>query len=413
MFITEEQQPMTHVERKRMERSRDEYVIENGLMYRIWVDIADRLQPSTAIRLLVVPRKHRNQLMEALHDNFYGGGHLGFDRIMGRAKSQFYWRGMARDIQEFIKTCPTCQRRNVTPVATGFLQNPEIPTQRWRHVAMDIVGPTYRPTDKGNRYILVCVDYLTRWPEAYPMPDQSAATVAKIWINEIISRHGVPERVLTDCGKNFTSELLRQVNEHLGMDHHRTTPYHPQTNGLVERFNRTLKDMIAKLTEERDDDWDELLPWSLACYRSTPSVVTGDTPFFLMHGRDPYFPIDTMQGIHGKHRDLHTEDKFRFLTDMDKVAELVKESIEKTQKYMKARYDTTAKDRPVKPGDLVKIKIMKRGKGGKLRNRYIGPCRVKGRAGKLTNVFIVEVSPGVTKTLNVRMLAPWFDRLKK
>ncbi len=154
-----------------------------------------------------------------------------------------------------------------------------------------MVGPLPQ-SRQGNRHLLVFVDYLTKWPEVYALPEATAEAVARIYVEQIICRHGAPEALLSDRGKQFLSEVLRHVNEYLQVRKINTTPYHPQTDGLVERFNSTLENLLAKFGNDHQDNWDDLLPYVLSAYCMSLHEATGDTPFYLLYGCDPYLPVD-------------------------------------------------------------------------------------------------------------------------
>ena len=156
----------------------------------------------------------------------------------------------------------------------------EEPFQR---VAMDIVGPLDR-TKSGNKYILVICDYGTRYPEAVPLKSTDATHVAEeLW--KLFSRVGIPKEILTDQGANFMSQLLRELYRMIGVKPIRTSPYHPQTDGLVERFNGTLKGMLKRLSQTEVEEWDKLLPFLLFACREVPQSSTGFSPFELLYGR--------------------------------------------------------------------------------------------------------------------------------
>ena len=141
------------------------------------------------------------------------------------------------------------------------------------------------------------VDYLTKWPEVFPVTDQSAATIGTLLVEEIVSRHGVPAEVLSDRGRSFLSGLMAEVRKLLGIHQVNTTAYHPQTDGLVERFNRTLISMLVKTVERGGKDWDEHLPFVLFAYRASEQQSTCELPFFLLFGRDPAFLLMQLSAL--------------------------------------------------------------------------------------------------------------------
>jgi len=162
-------------------------------------------------------------------------------------------------------------------------------------VAMDILGPL-PPTRQGNRYILVIMDYFTKWPEAYALPNQEAGVVAQAFVEGFVCRHGIPEELHTDQGGNFESELLKEVCSLLSIRKTHTTPQRPQSDGMVERFNRTIIQQLAVFTADCQDDWYEHLPYLLMADRTSQHGATACSPALLMYGRELRAPVDLLCG---------------------------------------------------------------------------------------------------------------------
>ena len=182
--------------------------------------------------------------------------------------------------------CPTCAThqpgRAIKPPLTP------IPVGGAFRLGVDVIQS---PRSKnGNRYAVVFVDYLTKWPEVFAVADQMAHTIAKLLVKQIISRHGVPAELLSDQGANFVSGLIKEVCQILGIKRLNTTAYHPQTDGLVERFNRTLTAMLSKVVEKSGRDWDLKLPYVLFALRTSMQESTKESPFFLMYVCDLDYP---------------------------------------------------------------------------------------------------------------------------
>ena len=162
------------------------------------------------------------------------------------------------------------------------------------------------------------MDYLTKWPEAIPIPNKKAPTVAQAYVTQIICRHGAPESILTDQGKEFVNEVLLFINQMLGTNVRRTSAYHPQTDGMVERFNATLLTGLTYLVEDNQKDWDEHIPFVLFAYRTTRHESTGETPFVLMHGRQAIYPHDvrarlaSVESVIGENGGPTTKTEFRY-----------------------------------------------------------------------------------------------------
>ncbi len=137
-------------------------------------------------------------------------------------------------------------------------------------------------------------DYATRWVEAVAMSDQTATTIAKAFLEEVVLRHGCPLMVLSDQGSNFLSKTMSEIVILCGATKLNTSPYHPQTDGLVERFNKTLPTILSMYVQKNQRDWDEYLPYALFSYRTSIHESARDSPFFLLYGRDARLPIDAV-----------------------------------------------------------------------------------------------------------------------
>ena len=166
----------------------------------------------------------------------------------------------------------------------------EIPDRPFDKIAIDLVTECKTSTS-GNKHILTIIDHLTRWPEAFPMPDKSADTIVSTFINEYLPVHMCPWYILSDNGTEFKTSLMDQVLQQLGIDRIFSAPYHPQNNGKLEVFHKYLKPTLKKLCEKDPANWEKYLNQVLASYRITPKLATAETPLFLVYGRDPNLPL--------------------------------------------------------------------------------------------------------------------------
>ena len=246
---------------------------------------------------------------------------------------------------------------------------------------MDIVGPLPK-TKNGNLYIVVATEYLTKWPEARAIPNAKASSVVSFFYEDIICRHGCPKEILTDRGTHFVNEMLDSLCGNLGVKHKLSTAYHPQTNGLVERFNRTLCEALAKYANENKDDWDLYLSSVLFAYRTKRHSTTRHEPFYLMYGRDAVLPIEfavpTVQSECAP--DDFQDDLFKRIHTLtgkvigDRLQ--TQDKIHKAQQQQKQRHDEDLKEIQFKIGDLVLLYQSKlRGKQ-KFQERWKGPYYV-------------------------------------
>ena len=215
---------------------RTQLIMQGDILYYQWKEESgDRL-------LLMVPKSIKNEVIYYNHD-LPVAGHMGISKILARVKQSFMWYGMTKDIELYVKSCSACNKNKKASVkARGALgqYHAGFPLER---VHVDILGP-FTPSSRGNQYVLMLVDQFTKWLECYPLADQTAESVAKCVVDGFIARFGCPLEIHTDQGKNFDGRLFASVCELLQIAKTRTTPYHPSSNGQVERYNRTLLQLI-------------------------------------------------------------------------------------------------------------------------------------------------------------------------
>ena len=199
---------------------------------------------------------------------------------------------MTNDVKSHISTCDRCQRsssrfqkavQEMTPVP--------VPGEPWKQVGIDITSLT--PTSDGYKYIIVMVDYFTKWIEAKPLLDKTAKS-SVIFIYETICRHGVPRIQINDQGREFVNSLSRELHNLTGIEQHITSAYHPQANGLVERNNRTIQASLLKVLEGEHDQWPHALPGVLFAFNTSRQKSTGYSAFFLLYGRQAVLPVDRL-----------------------------------------------------------------------------------------------------------------------
>ena len=213
--------------------------VDNGLVYR-------RLQINAS--QLIVPRTFRSRIIREAH-SIAVTGHFATRRTIALVAKKYFWIGFRAEIDEFCRRCTDCQRSKAkNPVDRAPLQH-FASSKPLELVAMDLMGPLPISSSK-NAYILVVVDHFSKWTECYPLPDIRACTVALCFVKEFVSRHGLPERIHTDQGKQFESLLFRELCLRLDIDKSRTTPYHPQGDGVVERANRTIQNILKIFVDE-------------------------------------------------------------------------------------------------------------------------------------------------------------------
>ena len=200
-------------------------------------------------------------------------------------------------------------------------------------IGIDIVRPLPR-TSQGNRYIVVAIDYLIKWPEAKALKEVTAEEVSKFIYEEIICQHGCPARILSDRGSHFNNRIIELLSERFQIKHHFSTPYHPQTNGLVERFNRTLCESLAKL-KDKTNEWDLYIAPALFAYRTSKHSITKIEPFFLVYGRNAKLPTDDLSVTND-----NLIDRIQNLVDnVPHIRAQTRERITESQSKQKRKHD--------------------------------------------------------------------------
>ena len=302
-------------------------------------------------------------------------GHLGVTKTTKRVLQRYFWPGVFKDVSDYCKTCEVCQKSPVKRPARAQVVPMPLVQKPFQRITMDLVGPLPR-SKNGNRFILTICDYATRYPEAIPLPSTEAPRIAKELL-KIFTRVGVPEEVLMDQGANFMSGLLGEIYHILQIKRVRTTPYHPQTDGLVERFNVTFKSMIKKFTSKNKKDWDEYLPYLLFAYREVPQESTGFSPFEMLYGRRVRGPLDVLRESWTGEQEgevptiIHVVEIHERMAEM---ADLVQQNAEQAQNRQRKYYDRGAKNRKLECRDKVLVLLPKQ--SNRLKLEWVGPFEV-------------------------------------
>ena len=386
-----------HSEVRRYLRHWDKLTMLDGVLYR------RRIDPDTGASLhqLVLPSSERGQALTGLHDDI---AHLGRDRTLQLVQARFFWPRMADDIQEKIRTCPVCVRRKTTSIHRAPLVNITT-TQPMELVCIDYL--TLEPSKGGIENILVITDHFTRLAHAIPTRNQTAKTTAQALYNFFLT-YSFPLKLHSDQGRNFESRTIKELCKLAGIQKSRTTPYHPMGNGMTERFNASLLDMLGCLTEEQKANWSKYVPTVVHAYNATRHDSTGYSPFFLMFGRHPRLPIDIAMGIEPKD-DLDVDYTRTLKERLDLAYKLALARSEKSSSRHKSHYDKRVRGSSVCIGDRVLVKnVTIRGKH-KLANAWEDPVyEVVEQPNDDIPVFVVkrEDGKGAKRTLHRNLLLP-------
>ncbi|CAG2224639.1 unnamed protein product [Mytilus edulis] len=355
--------------------------IRDGLIYRRFEDPATKIVKIQAI----IPLSERKKVLQFSHDDKCSA-HLGIHKTLAKIRQSYYWPGLQNDVRTYVNGCDKCAKRKSpqkSKRAPMALVEANGPMER---IATDILGELPE-TESGNKYILVVSDYYTKWTESFAMPNMEAKTVAKIIVEEVIVRFGVPHWIHSDQGRQFESLLFQEMCCILNIKKTRTTPYHPKSDGMVERFNKTLATMLSSFVEQNQRDWDEYIPFVMMAYRASEHETTGQTPNSLMLGRELSTPLDIMYEMPPSVKDIPAhkwawELKEKLEISHSFVRGKIKGQMRRQKHYhdLKLSYQNFRKDDEV----YVYFPVKKPGMSSKLTSFWKGPFKILDKYGDLT-----------------------------
>ncbi|WVZ75897.1 hypothetical protein U9M48_023916 [Paspalum notatum var. saurae] len=299
-------------------------------------------------------------------------------------KERFWWYGMKREVAEYVAVCDTCQRvkaKHQRP--TGLLQPLKIPKWKWEEISMDFIVGLPR-TQKGYNSIWVVVDRLTKVAHFIPVnTTYLGARLAELYISRIVCLHGVPKRIISDRGSQFTSRFWEQLHDSLDSKLRFSTAYHPQTDGQTERTNQILEDMLRACAIQYGTSWDKSLPYAEFSYNNSYQASLKKSPFEALYGRRCRTPLFWNQ----------TGEKQVFGPDLIRDAEqqikMVRENLRVSPSRQKSYADVRRRDLTFRVDDFVYLKvspmrgIRRFNMKGKLAPRYIGPFKIVERKGEV------------------------------
>ncbi|CAM4641973.1 unnamed protein product [Lepidochelys kempii] len=389
--------------------NRSRFVVERGLLYKETLS-GGHQEDWHPQRQLVVPTKYRAKLLSLAHD--HPSGHAGVNRTKDRSGGSFHWEGMGKDVSTYVQSCEVCQRvgkpQDQVKAPLQPLPIIEVPFQR---VAVDILGPFPKKTPRGKQYILTFMDFATRWPEAVALSNTRAKSVCQA-LADIFARVGWPSDILTDAGTNFLAGTMKNLWEAHGVNHLVATPYHHQTNGMVEKVNGTLGAMIRKFVNEHSNDWDLVLQQLLFAYRAVPHPSLGFSPFELVYGREVKGPWQLVKQQWEGFTPSPGTNILDFVTNLQTTLRtslaLARENLQDAQKEQKAWYDKHARERSFKVGD--QVMVLKALQAHKMEASWEGPFVVQERLGAVNYLIAFPTSNRKPKVYHINSLKPFYSR---
>ena len=315
---------------------------------------------------------------------------MGARRVQSLLRQKFVWPGMGQDIIQYCRSCPICQKCSKSPARRVPMMERVVMSEPFETMAFDIVGPM--PKGKGGyRFLLTAICMASRWPEAIPMRSITAKAVA-LGMIEMFSRTGIPLQLVTDQGAQFVGSVMSQLRASLSIEKIKTTPYHSEGNGVVERMHGTLGAMLTKAASE-GLDWVGQVPFALFALRAAPNRDTLFSPFELIYGRQVRTPLDIIhQGwAQVEFEKLDTSEWAEWLVErLQHWHSVMRERGEVASKVRKKGFDKKSVDRKLEEGDLVLYRIP--GMSHKLEEAWHGPYPVIEKMNRVD--YRVEVGKG-------------------
>ena len=331
------------------------------------------------ITVPILPHSLQPDALYRIHDA-PAAGHQGIGKTLERLRQQAYWVNMSQDVEQHCSECQTCQRSKLpTPTRAPLVSVPI--GKPWQMVAVDIleVPVSY----KGHRYLLVVQDYFTKWADAISLHNQTAAIITQELI-KLFSVMGLPDILHSDQGRNFESTLLRQTLKSFGVHKSHTTAYHPEGGGMVERFNRSLLQLLRSYVDN-EADWEQHLPLVLYAYRTAAHSSTGVSPYMLMFGRHPQSTsFDTSSAFDP------ASYQSRLRAKMTELHDFVESKLTLAASKQKCSYDKQSNQRSFNVNDPVWLSVPT---AGKLDPKWEGNWKVHAMKGPVN----VEITDGHRK----------------
>ena len=361
-------QILSLIEQLRKNSSHPHFVLHDDMIFRL-MPTSDKIN---SLRIPYLPKSLIPIVLQLYHDHPLSG-HFGVHRTLSRIRHKFWWPNMRASLANYIASCTRCAQHNILRTKPfGHLKSIQPPSAVFQVLHMDFWGPVPTPSARGNRYVIILTDNLSKYVIAQALPDCTAKSAAKFFIDRFILIHGVPERLITDNGTHFNNHLLRTITTSMNIPHAFSASYHPQTNGQVERFNATFAAQLAKYCDSEKTDWDLYLPSVVYAYNTSVHSTTKFTPYELAFARSPKSPFEPLSTT------INLPSAHLFYPYLQRVRKLLtrkaRNNILYYQTQWQRRYNRNRRDLFYHIGDLVYVQVHT-GRS-KLDARRFGPCTI-------------------------------------
>ena len=359
---------------KKIRKGAQNYELIAGVLYNFWLVPKGSFIEKRARFRLCVPPEYRNQLMYAYHDTPISA-HRSAEKMYVLMKLSYFWKGMFLDIQNWVQSCIRCSKAKSLPRNRRAKLQPIMEHSPLGMVNIDLIGPMQESPEQ-YRYVLTMVDRATRYCFAVPIKDGSAITIAKAIFSDLISKFGLVDCLVSDRGLNFISPVIQHLCKLLGTKRILTSAYRPQSNGLVESFNKIFKAKLLSLVGDNPELWPRYVDSVAYSLRNTVVDSTGYTPYELMFGREPKLLLTLGENALKSHPSKSVRRYLAELrTQLNYLWSEARATEEKQKQVMKDNYDKKSKPYEYQEGDRVWIHSprLTLGSTRKFRDKYVGP----------------------------------------
>ena len=346
---------------------------------------------------IVVPEKLIPIALKVVHDSM-GSDHMGVERTYQEARRKYFWKGMYRDIQAYVKNCDVCNRYKPSSSLSSRIATYPLPSKPFQRVHIDLLC-NFSESGTGHKHLLVIIDELTRFTEMFPVRNKTAEEVAVVFFNNFICRHGVPEVLVSDNGREFVNKILDTLGELMGIKKVNIQAYRPEANGVCERANRKILEALRVTVGGNDPNWDRYLDYVRFSINSNYSESIGMSPHKALYGVDVRNPFDFFSGVQTKEVTVDA-----LLKSAQDRFSAIRNNLNISSESMKAKVNSKQTKREIGIGDRVYVKINVRNQlNYKLGPKFEGPFEVIGSL--VGNKFTVRnLDSGEEKIVHISQL---------
>ena len=394
--------------RSECSKQNSSYFKREGIIFR------NNKMNDQSVEQLVVPMNRRHDIVERAHDSIFGG-HFASRKTLQKINQLFCWPGMKKQVKTYVDSCIECQRkRRVTTNDRIPIKAIARPETAFEHIHIDVIGPIEPSSSKGHKYVLCIIDVHSRWAECFPLKTLTAKETCDR-LMEMFMHVWLPITLVSDNATNMVSGLNQELYKRLGIELRVTTPFHPSGNGIIERFNATIKKMIHHvIISDKPRSWSEKLPYMLWAYREVPHSTTGLSPYQLVYGKVARGPLGVLRDVWTDNIDQRpcsnrtaTEYLENLKSNLEIAREFARDYADKAQSTYVENHNKHSQCKSFEVGDQV-IVLMPNSTNSLL-SEWIGPATIVLKVSD--NSYNVLCDNGSVRTLHADKLRFFNSRI--